>query len=119
MRLLLQRICQVVGSLLAVYVGLWYGLNADTEVTTVMTVDRGYLWGDIALWVGTLLMVLLLIGLWHHLPYLNWLAGLAIAVSIWIWQAMGGLSIFIPFIVVLAILVWTVDYLRKRREVND
>jgi len=108
---------RILASLITIYLGLWYLVNADAEVNTVETVDPSFIWADLLLWLEVVLMVLILINLWLGFQIsekiTNWCVLMALVVSILILLMAQGLGIFILVILFLALIVWTLNFKLK------
>jgi len=108
---------RLLASLITIYLGLWYLVNADAEVNTVETVDPSFIWADILLWLEVVLMVLILINLWLGFQIsekiTNWCVLIALVVSVLILLMAQALGIFILVILFLALIVWTLNFKLK------
>ncbi|WP_203637376.1 hypothetical protein [Levilactobacillus wangkuiensis] len=108
---------RILASLITIYLGLWYLVNADAEVNTVETVDPSFIWADILLWLEVVLMVLILINLWLGFQIsekiTNWCVLIALVVSVLILLMAQALGIFILVILFLALIVWTLNFKLK------
>ncbi|MFD1455783.1 hypothetical protein ACFQ44_08860 [Levilactobacillus lanxiensis] len=108
---------RILASLITIYLGLWYLVNADAEVNTVETVDPSFIWADLLLWLEVVLMALILINLWLGFKIsekiTNWCVLMALVVSILILLMAQALGSFILVILVLAVIVWTLNFKLK------
>ncbi|MGX6428261.1 hypothetical protein [Levilactobacillus yonginensis] len=105
---------RILASMITIYVGLWYLVNADAEVNTVETVDPSFIWADALMWLEVGLMFLILVNLWLGFrlseKVTNWSVISSLFVSILIFFMAQGLGFFIPVIVVLSLIIWILNF---------
>lgn len=111
---------KVVASIITIYLGPWYIVNAGGEVFTVRSVDPSFIWVDLLLWLEVVLMTIILINLW--LPFhmsekiTNWCVLISLVTSVLISFMAQALGFFIFVISILSLLVWILNF--KIKEWN-
>lgn len=117
MKKIVTIVLKILASIITIYLGLWYLVNAGGEVNTVESVDPSFIWADLLLWLEVVLMVLILISLWLDFQIsekiTNWCVLIALIVSILILFMAQALGIFILVILVLALIVWVLNFKLK------
>ncbi|MFC6206049.1 hypothetical protein [Levilactobacillus tongjiangensis] len=117
MKKAVTMVLKISASIITIYLGLWYYINADAELYTVQAVDRSYIWFDILLWLEVVLMALILINLWLGFQVskkiANWCVIISFVVSILILLTAQALGSLIPLILLLALIVWILNFKLK------